>query len=106
MDDVVIQALGVIVPGGGIGVVPLLVNLRTITTHKLRVMKYCFKVGLYKQGLLHDLSKYAPVEFIPGIRYYQGTRSPNEMERLIVSAALSAVLDRFVLNRAPQLAVE
>ena len=57
-------------------------HFRTITTHKLRVMKYCFKVGLYKQGLLHDLSKYAPVEFIPGIRYYQGTRSPNEMERL------------------------
>ena len=57
-------------------------HFHTITTHKLRVMKYCFKVGLYRQGLLHDLSKYAPIEFLPGVRYYQGNRSPNEMERL------------------------
>ena len=57
-------------------------HFKTITTHKLRVMKYCFRVGLYKQGLLHDMSKYTPVEFLPGVRYYQGNRSPNEMERL------------------------
>ena len=40
----------------------------TITHHKLLVMRYCFRVGLYKQGLLHDLSKYSPTEFITGIR--------------------------------------
>ena len=34
----------------------------TITHHKMLVMKTCFKVGLYKQGLLHDLSKYTPME--------------------------------------------
>lgn len=44
-------------------------------------MKYCFKVGLYRQGLLHDLSKYMPSEFIPGCIYYQGYRSPNNEER-------------------------
>ena len=44
-------------------------------------MKNCFRVGLYKQGLLHDLSKYSPEEFIPGVIYYQGTRSPNAAER-------------------------
>ncbi|MFR5601562.1 MAG: DUF5662 family protein [Lachnospiraceae bacterium] len=32
----------------------------TITEHKLLVMKNCFQVGLYRQGLLHDLSKYMP----------------------------------------------
>lgn len=53
----------------------------TITHHKLLVMKECFKVGLYKQGLLHDLSKYSPSEFLVGCRYYQGTRSPNNAER-------------------------
>lgn len=57
-------------------------HFRTITAHKLRVMKYCFKAGLYRQGLLHDMSKYAPIEFLAGVRYYQGTRSPNEIERL------------------------
>lgn len=53
----------------------------TINQHKLLVMKYCFRVGLYKQGLLHDLSKYAPSEFLVGCKYYQGTRSPNNAER-------------------------
>ena len=47
------------------------------------VMKHCFRVGLYKQGLLHDLSKYMPSEFIPGVIYYQGFRSPNTAQREI-----------------------
>ena len=56
-------------------------HFHTITKHKLLVMKGCFNVGLYKQGLLHDLSKYSPAEFIIGMKYYQGTRSPNAAER-------------------------
>ncbi len=38
-------------------------------------------MGLYRQGLLHDLSKYSWTEFRVGCRYYQGTRSPNNAER-------------------------
>ncbi len=53
----------------------------TITNHKMLVMKDCFKVGLYKQGLLHDLSKYTPVEFLVGCKYYKGYMSPNNAER-------------------------
>lgn len=53
----------------------------TITKHKILVMKYCFRVGLYRQGLLHDLSKYSWTEFRVGCRYYQGNRSPNNAER-------------------------
>ena len=56
-------------------------HLRTINHHKWLVMKHCFKVGLYKQGLLHDMSKYTPTEFLVGCRYYQGNRSPNNAER-------------------------
>jgi hypothetical protein len=56
---------------------------KTINAHKIMVMRHCFKVGLYKQGLLHDLSKYSPTEFIPGVKYYQGTRSPNNAQREI-----------------------
>ena len=44
-------------------------------------MRYCFRIGLYKQGLLHDLSKYEPVEFLVGCKYYLGDRSPNNAER-------------------------
>ena len=53
----------------------------TITKHRILVMQGCFKVGLYRQGLLHDLSKYLPVEFLNGAKYYQGYRSPNNAER-------------------------
>lgn len=53
----------------------------TITHHKMLVMRFCFQVGLYRQGLLHDLSKYSPEEFRTGIRYYQGFKSPNSAER-------------------------
>ena len=56
-------------------------HLQTINHHKYLVMKECFEVGLYKQGLLHDMSKYSPTEFLVGCRYYQGNRSPNNAER-------------------------
>ena len=56
-------------------------HFKTITHHRHLVMAYCFRVGLYRQGLLHDLSKYSPTEFIPGCIYYQGNRSPNLAER-------------------------
>lgn len=56
-------------------------HFRTVTYHKLLVMQGCFAVGLYKQGLLHDLSKYMPEEFLVGAKYYQGDRSPNNAER-------------------------
>lgn len=56
-------------------------HFKTINHHKYLVMKGCFRVGLYKQGLLHDLSKYSPTEFLVGCKYYQGTASPNNRER-------------------------
>ncbi len=56
-------------------------HFKTITRHKYLVAKGCFQVGLYRQGLTHDLSKYGPTEFATGIKYYQGNRSPNAAER-------------------------
>ena len=56
-------------------------HFKTITKHRLIVMAGCFRVGLYWQGLTHDLSKYSPTEFLSGAKYYQGTRSPNTAER-------------------------
>lgn len=44
-------------------------------------MKGCFSIGLYWQGICHDLSKYSPTEFLVGARFYQGDRSPNNAER-------------------------
>ena len=56
-------------------------HFKTITHHKWLVMWGCFRVGLYWQGLTHDLSKYSPTEFLNGAKYFQGTRSPNAAER-------------------------
>lgn len=57
-------------------------HFRTITKHRHLVCRLCFKTGLYKQGLTHDLSKYSFIEFFNGAKYYQGTHSPNHNERL------------------------
>ena len=56
-------------------------HLHTVNQHRRVVRKLCFKCGLYKQGLLHDLSKYSPVEFINGVKFYTGTGSPHIGER-------------------------
>jgi hypothetical protein len=56
-------------------------HLKTITHHRKLVRQGCFKVGLYWQGLTHDLSKFSPTEFMVGARHFQGVRSPNAAER-------------------------
>ena len=56
-------------------------HLRTVHRHRALVRKYCFRLGLYWQGLTHDLSKYSPREFWAGVKYFQGDRSPNDAQR-------------------------
>lgn len=56
-------------------------HFMTIHEHRKLVREGCFRVGLYYQGLTHDLSKYSPTEFLVGAKYYQGFRSPNNAER-------------------------
>lgn len=64
-------------------------HFKTITKHRHIVIKHCFKAGVFGQGLRHDLSKYSPTEFIPGMRYYAGTHSPNETERALFGYSLA-----------------
>ena len=59
----------------------ILEHLRTVNRHRHLVRKYCFRLGLYWQGLTHDLSKYSPREFWVGAKYFTGTHSPNDGER-------------------------
>jgi len=56
-------------------------HLHTINTHRRIVRHICFKMGLYYQGLTHDLSKYSPIEFLTGVKYFNGHRSPNAVEQ-------------------------
>lgn len=53
-------------------------HLRTIQTHRKWVRHYCFLAGIPWRGLVHDLSKYSPTEFLESARYWTGTSSPIE----------------------------
>ena len=64
-------------------------HLRTVHRHRALVRKYCFRLGLYWQGLTHDLSKYAPVEFFAGVKYFQGDHSPNDAQRKVYGYSAS-----------------
>lgn len=51
-------------------------TFKTVCKHKYYVGKYCFIAGIPLRGILHDLSKLSPTEFIESVKYYQGYRSP------------------------------
>ena len=79
-----------------------LAHFKTITHHRHLVCRYCFRLGLYRQGLLHDLSKYAPCEFWRGAKYYQGYRSPNDAERKQNGVSLALSLIHILADAADQ----
>jgi len=56
-------------------------HFSTITRHRHEVIKNCARIGILGQGLRHDLSKYSPREFFQGVKYWCGTRSPNDGAR-------------------------
>ncbi len=69
---------GKITPAKAIG------HLKTILHHKKLVAEGCFRIGLYRQGVFHDMSKFSPEELINGFRYFQGGKqSPNNGERVV-----------------------
>lgn len=56
-------------------------HLGTVIKHKRYVRRACFKMGLVKQGLFHDMSKFSLTEFVPSVKYYSGKASPNAADR-------------------------
>jgi hypothetical protein len=56
-------------------------HLVTITKHKFVIMWYCWKMGLFWQGLMHDNSKFSFKEFFRSAKYFQGNRSPIDAEK-------------------------
>lgn len=51
-------------------------HLGTVCKHKYWVFYYSCKFGNPVRGFFHDFSKFSPVEFWEGVKYWQGTRSP------------------------------
>ena len=58
--------------------------LKRILTHKYYVAKYCFQIGLYWQGITHDLSKFSWIEFSRAIKYWDDKKSSLTNERELV----------------------
>lgn len=56
-------------------------HFKTVSKHKIYVLRECTACGIFWQGLIHDLSKFSIVEFAPSVRHFQGTRSPIEAEK-------------------------
>ena len=46
--------------------------VKTLTRHRIYVMIECWKKGLIWTGLIHDYSKYLPMELFPYARYSKG----------------------------------
>ena len=57
-------------------------HLHVINKHKFYVFKYSIKAGIPIRGLLHDMSKYSPVEFFEGAKYFDGHRSPTHLAKM------------------------
>ena len=49
--------------------------LRYLLRHIFYVQKACFREGLYWQGIMHDLSKFRPSEFIPYANFFHGGKA-------------------------------
>lgn len=58
----------------------LIKHLKTVHAHRKYVRKACFKMGLWWQGLMHDLSKYSLAE-LSICKYYTGKGSPHQVAR-------------------------
>ena len=59
----------------------LINHTKTVARHRREVRKLMKQCGL-RGGWLHDLSKYSPVEFWNGVKYYTGTASLNIVIKL------------------------
>lgn len=51
-------------------------HLHTVNNHRFKVFCLCCKAGIPWRGFIHDLSKYSPIEFFEGVKYFAGNYSP------------------------------
>lgn len=55
--------------------------LRRVIIHKFWVAYYCFQVGLYWQGITHDLSKFSLIEIKGALKYWNDSKSSLAYEK-------------------------
>lgn len=63
-------------------VVKFFKHLNLVNIHRWYVFIYSLKAGIPIRGILHDLSKYSPVEFFESVKYYDGHKSPTHLAKM------------------------
>lgn len=65
-------------------------HLNVVNKHRWKVFLLCCRVGIPIQGILHDMSKYLPVEFIETARYFgEGKFSPIRQRKEVVGYSMA-----------------
>lgn len=64
-------------------------HTKNIVEHKKWVFHYACKAGIPIQGLMHDLSKFSPTEFIEAIQYYKEGISPLKESKRVNGYSLA-----------------
>lgn len=59
----------------------LLKLLKRVTVHKFWVAYYCFQLGLFWQGITHDLSKFSWTEIKGALKYWHPDKSSLAYEK-------------------------
>lgn len=58
-------------------------HLSRVIRHKWYVYVWCCKAGMPVRGLLHDMSKFSPVEFWESVRYFSDSESPINVSKRV-----------------------
>ena len=58
-------------------------HLKTVCTHKFGVFHYAVKLGIPVRGLLHDISKFHPIEFFEGVKYAKPNNRLSDISHAI-----------------------
>lgn len=64
-------------------------HLKTVVSHKWYVFVECKRMGLFWNGVFHDMSKFSPSEFIPSVKYWSGTKSPIDTEKEVTGKSMA-----------------
>lgn len=59
-------------------IIPAIKYLSYMIRHKWFVLIECWRRRLYYAGLIHDLSKFLPSEFLPYVKFFHGKDSTQE----------------------------
>ena len=58
-------------------------HLKLILKHKYFVFIVSCQIGIPIRGIFHDMSKFSPSEFFTSAKYYNGSKSPIDIEKEI-----------------------